>query len=249
MTYLLYILGFLPSFIWLLFYLRKDKHPEPNRMVLKVFIFGIISAFFTIFAQVLLKESLNVFNLPLKLALILNVFIGAGIIEETAKYCAAKFGVFRDKELDEPTDIILYMIIAALGFAALENILYLSQQVLNKESLAVLSEYGALMPAKATLEFLAWRFISATFLHALAAGLFGFFIALSFHYAKFRKLFWLAGLLIASFLHGLYDWFLLTSEGKTGITPLLPPILILVVLSCFVGYAFRKLKKMQSTCL
>jgi len=39
------VLATLPSLVWLLFYLRKDKHPEPNSMVIKVFTLGILSAF------------------------------------------------------------------------------------------------------------------------------------------------------------------------------------------------------------
>ena len=36
------ILGLIPSIIWLLFYLRKDQRPEPNRIVILVFILGMI---------------------------------------------------------------------------------------------------------------------------------------------------------------------------------------------------------------
>ena len=43
--YLFYILlSFLPSLIWLSFYLKKDKHPEPRRMVVKIFIWGMLLA-------------------------------------------------------------------------------------------------------------------------------------------------------------------------------------------------------------
>jgi RsiW-degrading membrane proteinase PrsW (M82 family) len=42
--FILIILGLLPSTIWLLWYLRKDKHPEPKQMILKIFFWGIIIA-------------------------------------------------------------------------------------------------------------------------------------------------------------------------------------------------------------
>ncbi len=45
------ILGLLPSFIWLLFYLRKDRHPEPKTMVLKIFLWGALMGPLAIFLQ------------------------------------------------------------------------------------------------------------------------------------------------------------------------------------------------------
>ena len=45
MSYFIYIIaGVLPSAIWLLFYLRKDRHPESKRMILKIFLYGMIAA-------------------------------------------------------------------------------------------------------------------------------------------------------------------------------------------------------------
>ena len=45
MNYLFYIIFALaPSVIWLLFFLRKDSHPESNRMILTVFLLGILAA-------------------------------------------------------------------------------------------------------------------------------------------------------------------------------------------------------------
>ena len=45
--------------------------------------------------------------------------------EEVAKYLIIKIRILRDPEFDEPIDAMIYMIIAGLGFAALENILVL----------------------------------------------------------------------------------------------------------------------------
>lgn len=245
MNCLLYLLSFGPSLIWLFFYLRKDKHPEPNKMVIKVFIFGVLAALFGIFLQLLFTEAISLTGAGLTVMAALNIFVGAGLLEETVKYLAAKSGAFFSKELDEPPDLILYMIIAALGFAAMENMLYLNHEILNAEKLAFFSQYHALMPVRMTLEFLGWRFVSATFLHALASGLFGYFLALSFYYTKKRKLYFLTGLGLAAFCHGLYNWAILTMSSPWNA---LVPIALLISLSCFVSYGFKKLKRIQSTC-
>ncbi len=52
MIYPLYIfLGILPSIIWLLYYLKKDTHPEPRLMILKIFFWGMLSALPAIFIE------------------------------------------------------------------------------------------------------------------------------------------------------------------------------------------------------
>lgn len=214
-------------------------------MVIKVFLLGMLFAFVALILQSILQMVLDFFGLAQALILTLNIFIGAGLIEELVKLWAIQYGVFRNKDLDEPADLILYMIIAALGFAAVENMLYLNKEVLNQTTFQALNSLHAFLPTLKTLEFLSWRFISATFLHALCSGLLGYFLALSFCYANKKKLFALLGLALAAFLHGFYDWSIIMIKGPNN---LIIPILILIVLGCFVSYGFRKLKKMKSVC-
>ena len=47
------------------------------------------------------------------------------IIEEVLKYSAALMVVLWHKAVDEPIDVIIYMITIALGFSALENALFI----------------------------------------------------------------------------------------------------------------------------
>ena len=61
------LLGFTPSLIWLSFYLKKDVHPEPKRMVIKVFILGMGSAFLAALLGILLSDLIQKLNLPLSL--------------------------------------------------------------------------------------------------------------------------------------------------------------------------------------
>lgn len=232
MKYLLYIFGFLPSIIWLLFYLRKDKHPEPNRMVLKIFFFGILAALFAILLEKSFQKAHGLFTASPATTSIFAIFLGGAAIEEYVKYLAVRFGVFKSRELDEPPDIVLYMIIAALGFAALENILVLSNY------------HPILTPAKA-LEVMGWRFVSATFLHALCSGTLGYFLALSFFHTAHRKKYFLAGLGISIGLHGFYNWSIIR---LTGLNRFIIPLIILIALSLFVSFSFKKLKRLKGIC-
>ena len=232
MNYLLYFFGFLPSIIWLLFYLRKDAHPESNKMVLKVFLLGILSGFFAIVLEKGFQKTQSVFLASLNFSSIFSIFLGGALIEELVKYGAAKFGTYRNKELDEPVDFILYMIIAALGFAALENVL-------------VLTNYHPILTSSKAIELMFWRFISATFLHALCSGLFGFFLALSFFKTKKRKLYLILGIVISTSLHGFYNWSIMNIEGMNKF---IIPLIIIGGLSIFLSYGFKKLKKLKSIC-
>jgi len=170
-------------------------------------------------------------------------FIVIALVEETAKFLIVKEEVMEHHEFDEPTDAMIYMIVTALGFAALENLLYLSPLLLG----------GSTIEGAAALAGL--RFIGATFLHALASGVIGFFLAISLYDPKKRKAFIALGITIATILHGLFNLSIMgIAEGINVESTLLITtslgflIIILSSLALFVGYGFKKLKKMASIC-
>jgi len=222
MIYILYVFGLLPSFIWLLFYLRKDVHPESNKQVLEVFLYGMIAAFCAIFIETMFKEVLAPKS-------ILYIFIGGALVEEYLKYFVVRFEILKNPELDEPFDVMLYMIISALGFAALENIL-------------ILSKYHPILELSNTLNITTWRFLTATFLHTLCSGILGYFLALSFFNLKNRKKIFLVGLFLASVLHGLYNLFIIKGDGWTS-------ILFLPITAIFILICCKKLKKLKGICI
>lgn len=230
MSYLYYLLGFLPSIIWLLYYLRKDVHPESNRMILKIFFLGMAGAVFAFFLEKVFQKA-NDFLVPFgDVNFFLNILIGGALIEEYVKYLVVKGFVLRDSALDEPTDLMIYMIISALGFAALENILLL------------LSQSPALKISGA-LGIAASRFLTATFLHALVSAMFGYFLAISFCRAK-KRFFWI-GLGLATVLHCLYNFSIMKIAG---LEKFIIPVIILLGLALVVSLSFKKLKRLKGTC-
>lgn len=230
MSYPLYIIfGVIPSIIWLLFYLKKDVHPESNRMVLKIFFLGMLVAVPAVFLEIGIFKTFDAFNLPPLLLAILNTFVGVALVEELLKYLVVRNQVLSHKEYDEPIDAMLYMIIAALGFAALENIL-------------ILFQLGPGFLWGKTLELSIFRFVGATFLHTLASGTVGYFLSLSFYKkidgAKFVAL----GLLIATVLHGFYNFFIMKGQGNLKV---FIPLIILTSLAIFTSLAFKNLQKIS----
>jgi len=233
MSYPLYIFfGILPSIIWLLFYLRRDAHPESNRMVLKIFFYGILAALPAILLEMGILGFLQELKFSPSLLTFLNIFIGVALIEEFLKYLVVREKVLDHPEFDEPIDIMLYMIIAALGFAAAENILILF-------SLGPVFLLGNVF----TVSLL--RFWGATFLHALCSGSLGYFWALAIFETKKGKNLLAIGLIQAVVLHGLYNFSIMELSGKPSF---LIPIAVLVYLAIFLYFSFKKLKKIKSVC-
>jgi len=201
-------------------------------MILKVFFFGMLAALPAALIELGFAAALQPLKLPLFITEIIYIFFGISLIEELFKYLVVKKKVIKNSECDEPTDIMLYMIISALGFAALENLLIL-------------------LPLASPFQFFetfvisSFRFVGATFLHALASGVFGYFIALSFLEKKNKTKLFLKGLIAAVFLHGLYDFSIIEIDNgfKFAI-----PVAILIVLIVFVSMGFKKVEKLKSIC-
>jgi protease PrsW len=231
---LLLLFALAPSLLWLVFYLRKDSHPEPNRMILKIFLAGMLSTIPAIYIETFLEGFFSSFQFPEIIFLFIYFFIGVSLVEELLKYLVVRFGAFGTSSLDEPIDIVLYMIISALGFAAFENVL-------------LLFKLTTLYPPSEIFFINIVRFMQAILLHALVSGLFGYAIALSFLQKKRRKLLFSTGLFIAVSLHGLFNLYIFTI-GEQNLTLLFLPVIPLLFLSVVLSFAFRHLKKVKAAC-
>lgn len=234
MNYPLYVLfGLTPSVLWLLFFLRKDSHPESNATILKIFFYGILAAIPAALVEIGFLNTIKSLPMPLFYIQTIYIFLGIGLTEEFFKYLVVRQKIMKNSALDEPVDLMLFMIIAALGFAALENLLFL------------LPLANPFMFVE-TMMMASFRFVGATFLHALASGLIGYFMAVGLCGAKRKRFMMFAlGITLASFLHGLYDFSIIEIEGKLKFAI---PLFILISLTIFVTWGFTKVKKLKSTC-
>lgn len=224
MDFLCYLpFGLIPSLIWLYFYLRKDPHPEPRDKILKVFFWGMTAAIAAGATESLILTAGNKLAISGPLFYTLYISLGIAIIEETAKYLVIRIKILKDWDFDEAVDAMEYMIIAALGFAALENVL-----LFFSEGLAV----------KETLIIACLRFIGATLLHALCSGIVGFFIVRG----EFKKHLVFLSLIAAIILHAVYNFSIMEIQGNLKF---LLPLIILGTSGIFVSRAFNKLKELN----
>jgi RsiW-degrading membrane proteinase PrsW (M82 family) len=225
--------GFVPALVWLWFWLKEDESPEPRVLLLLAFLGGMLAI---PLAFVLEKISITQIiylagNAPDKTTAALWGLASIGIaafIEEFVKYISVLVLVFWRADYDEPADAMIYLITAALGFAALENTLYLQD-----------SFSSTLLRGFAISNL---RFIGATLLHALSSATLGYFIAGSFWRGKVRKEIGIfLGLLFATLLHALFNLSILLS-GREEIINIEPALIVLVSTGIVILFSFERIK-------
>jgi RsiW-degrading membrane proteinase PrsW (M82 family) len=189
-----FLSGFIPALFWVWFWLREDSQkPEPYFLIAVSFIAGMAVVPIALPLQ---KIALGIYSGD-------NVVLVWVTIEELLKYSAALTLVFWNREVDEPIDMVIYMIVIALGFAALENALFIFNPLIMGDYLNSVLTGG-------------FRFLGATLLHVLASGTVGVFIAITYYRSKLiQVLAGTLGLFIAIVLHALFNFFIMDVSGET----------------------------------
>jgi RsiW-degrading membrane proteinase PrsW (M82 family) len=177
-----------PAVFWLWYFYRRDRYePEPKLLIIRTFILGMLVTIPVAFIEGILPIS------DLYLAI-----LGAPIIEELAKYLVVKRTVYHSPEFDEPMDGVVYAASAALGFATMENIVYISTAYLTS-------------PLEDLLLIYALRALLSVPGHALFSSIWGYTLGR----AKFDPMrgtgFIMGGLILAMALHGVFNFFLYSS--------------------------------------
>ncbi len=119
----------LPVVILAVIIYRQDKAaPEPIGQLLLGFVYGVVSLFLSLAISLPWCE-LGLYSMDTQTVWdgIRKAFFGAAIPEELAKLYMLWVLLRRNKHFDEKLDGIVYAVCIALGFAAVENFLYLWQ--------------------------------------------------------------------------------------------------------------------------
>ena len=191
--------GVLPALLWLAFWLMEDRcEPEPKRYIILTFIGGGLSVFVALWLERYIMNT----SLPgLGILTGTSLLLAWATIEELVKFGAAYFIAMRSRAFDEPLDAVVYMITAALGFAAFENTLFLLTPLQDGDVLKTIIT-GDL------------RFIGSTLLHTLASATIGIALALAFYKrAAVKRLYALVGVILSIFLHAVFNFFILGAGG------------------------------------
>lgn len=186
--------GIFPALAWLWFWLKEDsEHPEPRRLIATAFIAGMLTVVLVIPMQKFVAGFLGSTTL---------IFAAWSTIEEFTKYIVAWLVVLHRRENDEPIDAVIYMVAVALGFAGLENALFLLSPLAG----------DTLMQTVLTGNL---RFIGATLLHVFSSAVVGICVAYAFYRPTIiREWYAAVGIILASALHAGFNFLILNAAEQ-----------------------------------
>ena len=178
-----------PVIVIIIYIYAQDKYEkEPKKLLFACFLMGaILSIIFTFFISYIMGYF---FELPDRYSVFQNfikAFIVVALVEEFSKYIFVRYYAQPKEAFNEPYDGIVYAVMVSMGFAATENILYVST---GGYEVAILRAFTAI-PA-----------------HATFGILMGYYMGKAKFDPQNKKVLNLTGLFLAIFFHGAYDFFL-----------------------------------------
>ena len=195
---LIFIAALLPVLVAIYIIYRKDKNnPEPTWQLVKALFFGVLSAPLSMLLSIpfknmgLFSEESTTIGGQLAFA-----FFGAAIPEEFFKFVMLWLAVRNNRYFDEHFDGIVYAVCIGMGFAGIENVLYLYENYDNWLGVGI------------------GRALLAIPGHFFFAIIMGYFYSLA-HFASGagKKLTYLMLAIGAPVLaHGIYDGFLMVQS-------------------------------------
>ena len=120
------LLSVLPSIILFYFVWKGDRYEkEPPKLLAKLFLFGALTTISAALIEVLFSDViLGFMNHQGVLFLLIDNFVVVALTEEAGKYIVLKKITWKHPAFNYTFDAIVYAVAVSLGFATLENILY-----------------------------------------------------------------------------------------------------------------------------
>lgn len=260
---LVFLLAVIPALLWMVIFLRQTRG---NRfLIVLTFLAGMVAAKLILIYQGYWNTTANLIFFKIQLVdfrsnigvIVANTlfatfvtFLGVGVMEEYLKIWVMK--LIDSHFFRSINDVILLAIVSALGFAFFENIIYFINHWNNLET-------GALFA------FILFRVTIVTMVHLLCSGIFGYYYGMAYFASPMLQIhdmkkkshpllnflkrtlhikrsgvyhdeMMIKGLLIAMFLHGIYD-FLLSTQFKIAGFPIYT---LVMALYFFGGFWFLK---------
>ena len=216
----------LPVLIIFYYVYKRDKFPEPPRVVLITFLLGVGTTFPLGILIIAVEGFAETLNLGIESSNFFMSFIRAAFLEEMMKFFVIVFYCLHLSHFDEPMDALVYGVAASLGFAVIENWEYVLGA--SKDGVEFAKDVALI------------RSFSAIPLHALAGVFMGFFLMDAVFQKHHRKFFLFLALFFPVCLHGLYDLILFSESISDYYIYIL---LIVFLIRAF--FVFSKVRKAQ----
>lgn len=233
MIVLVLIVSLLPVILLGRYIYKNDFEKEPMPLLSALFIAGFAAVVLTYILTHILYYYVPFFKLDiLDVGNIINLipytFIGVALIEESAKWLFVCLFAYNHREFNHAYDGIVYAVFVSLGFACIENLLYVFNP-LNPEPLTVALH----------------RSISAVPGHVCFGILMGYYLGRAKSASKNQnkrlvRINLIKSLLIPIIVHGVYDYFIFAAEFYEKFSI---PFVIFVVL--LFSSSINKIKSMS----
>ena len=207
-----------PVFIILFYIYFRDKYEkEPLGMLIKALLLGIVIVIPVIFVErmlmILMPQSSKVAEAAY------HAFVVAGSTEELFKFLALYLLVWNSPNFNEKFDGIVYAVFVSLGFAGVENVLYVMD--------------GGMQTALT-------RAITAVPAHAIFGITMGYYLGIAHMYRELKGKYLTRALLVPILLHGIYD-FILMVEVSWLLLLFVPFLIVLYIMG------IKKMKVLSDT--
>lgn len=173
-------------FICLFIYFKDRYKKEPVGLLFWAFVLGMLSTVPAVIMQIAYHQS----GLPdsgTVGAVAFFAFCVVGFSEEISKFLMLGLFLFNRKAFDDPFDGIVYAVMVGMGFATLENVLYVTQHGMATGILRMFLSVPA---------------------HGTFAVLMGYFTGLAKFNPSKRTFYFLLAILLPVLFHGAFDFFL-----------------------------------------
>jgi RsiW-degrading membrane proteinase PrsW (M82 family) len=239
---------------------------EPLSTLVATFLLGVLMANFAAVVNGVMQPLFGTLG---GVGIVLFFYLIVGPVEETVKLLAVRFHAFRTSTFDSVLDGAVYGAVAGLGFATIENAIYIARQVEGESaqlievvvglgtvtSLASITPVG---PIATTAQFgldLLGMGEGITVIRALAgpghviySAFAGYYLGLAKFNPGHRGPIVVKGLLIATLIHATYNSFVGIGTGLIGLvlgmSGLVPYLIFVLLFDGFFGYLlYRKIRR------
>lgn len=192
MDTIILMLAVLPVIVLASYIYKKDKYEkEPIGMLLRAFFLGVLA----IPLDLVVVETINVM-IPGS-TVFYQAFFEAGIPEELCKWALFMIFIWRNKNFNEFFDGIVYACFIGLGFACIENIMY----VFGNETFGGAFATGVM------------RALLSVPGHFLFAVIMGYFLGMAKFRPEQRRKYMMLSIVCPMLAHGLFDYLLMLSSA------------------------------------
>ncbi len=126
---ILLIISVIPSLVLGGYIYKKDSiEKEDSKLLFLLFLFGFLS----LFAAAFIENTIDIFIPSFYdqsdiIMTFIGSFLGIGLVEEILKWIVLRIFTWKHSDFNHIYDAIVYAVFVSLGFATIENVLYVTQ--------------------------------------------------------------------------------------------------------------------------